>query len=296
VSGYSDTVLATAGLTNFWTLGGPTADLRGSAPLTYGAATAVVPSRVLGDDGTAFDRTATSYVTANPPPLSGAHSVECLFWLAAGTISNAWAVWGARPASGGYQTELFIDPGSNTSMHIDMGNGSPPWYAGTIFGSNIARNTWHHVVVAVGANGSWEVILDGTSIGANASAWSVSGSPLLFDATHGLTIGHYGRNFDTSYGLIGRVSHLAVYNTKLDVVTAQSHIAALGPGPTYTYSMYLPAGLARAYVRTPTASAFEGLRHKTLPRTWQMLPFLPGAGAGVPTSKPRPESGQLWPR
>jgi len=318
MSAYSDAVLATAGLVNFWKLGGATTDLKGSNALTYGSAMVPALGRVMGEEASLFSRadSANSYIIANPPPLSGAHSVEYLFWLDSATITAAWCLFGTRPASGGYSSEMFIDPGSNTSMHIDLGNGSPPWYSTVVFGSNIARRTWHHVVLAVSATGVWEVILNGASF--NNGTWDRSGLPLLFDATHGLTLGNYGRNFDATYALEGRMSHVAVYNTKLSVETAQAHIAALGeapiPPPTVYHAPVLNASLQRvrkaekigfitprptkvptpmSIVRTPRGTVAPGGVDWKFPTAPTIRSIALGSGGG---SAERSTSGQVWPR
>ena len=102
-----------------------------------------------------------------PPALSGAHSVETVFKIPSGTITNGWYVFGTRGASGefGYSTEFTIDPGDGGSLrHWCPGNGSE-WAADPgRSGSNITRDVWHHTILAIGADGSWEIFLDGVEL------------------------------------------------------------------------------------------------------------------------------------
>jgi len=282
---YKDVVLATPSLIHLWPLGPNAAaaddNLVGASPLTLGSALVWDPATGTGDIpdpavAARFNRAsaANNQAIAAPAALSGAHSIEVLFKIPSGGTSVGWYLFGTRGSTPGYSTEWTVeaDAGGSASLRHNMGNGSA-WYSPPGAGY-VVRDRWHHAIFAIGADGSWEMFLNGISIG--TGVWALSGTPLLFDATHNLTIGNYSRTYDANWSFQGWMQMFAIYNTKLDLATAEAHAAGFPPsilelaspeindfGPPLTAILLSPAMVAE-----------------------------PGGGEG----SPRPVSGQTWPR
>jgi hypothetical protein len=266
---YSDVILAEPTLRHFWHLGANNTDLKGGVGLTYGSA---VVRNVTGyapeDTATVFDRNTNAYGTADPTAYAGAHSVEVLFSADPATMTNGWYIFGTRTAGGAIlSTEWTLDPASNTTMRFALGNGSTSWSSSTL-AAGLLRNVWHHAVLAIGSDGSWEIFLDRVSVG--SGTWGITGTPTLFTATNKLTLAHYSRSFDVNWAFKGIMQNFAIYTSKLTLAQVQAHYDAL---PPRTYR--LPLG------DFPTA-----------PREFFPLP-VGGGGSG---SGDRPLFGQLWPR
>jgi len=282
---YKDVVLATPGLIHLWPLGPDVAaaddDLVGATPLVLGSSlTWSLAGLGRVDDpriATGFHRSSSSNSHANSAPtgLSGAHSIEVLFKVPAGLSGSGWYLFGTRGAIGGqFSTEWTVDSALGTSLRINLGNGAS-WYSPSGVAGGLARDTWHHAILAVGADGSWEMFLNGVSVG--GGIWGLSGLPLMFDATHNLTIGNYSRSFDPNWSFDGWMQHFAIYNTKLDLATAEEHFNALGVAPNII-------------LHGPELTVFGPPLTAILLSPSMVSDPVPGGGPV------RPISGQIWPR
>lgn len=285
---YLDTLLAEPNLLHLWTLGGDSSsgglDHEGSTVLTFGSIIswdAGTPGRVLdGGSPARFVRAQypNDYVIGAPPALSGAHSVEVLIKIpsAPALAANGWYIFGTRGTASNFSSEMTVDAPTR-KLRINLGNGAA-WHSPAAVATALTLDAWHHVVLTVSAAGAWEIYLDGVSVG--SGAWGLSGTPLVFDATHNLTIGNYGRGFDQNWAYEGWMQIFAMYDTALSAATVAAHYADLGSVPTHGL-LYPP----------------EYIDHGPALEAILLMPALAAAGAsdgGIGVA--RPDEGQTWPR
>ena len=206
-----------------------------TATFTVGAAIERLrPGRVVGDYSMRFNRSnpSNSFIQSIPTPYTGAHSIEIL--LKIGTIPA-----GQSPhiclSINGEATAWYMsttDP-ANPTMSFQLGGPGGNYFSPTGLGAGaLVPGTWHHCVLAVGADGSWELFIDAVSMG--TGIWARTGSPTFFKGpfTPVFIVGYNGLS---AFAFEGFMQHFAVYNTKLNSTTVAAHVAALGPEPTFTY-------------------------------------------------------------
>lgn len=282
MSDYSTLVAAHANLRNYWKLeeaSGLMTDVESGVIATPGAGVGRgVLGRIAGDLAQRFRRdvtASTATINAAPAALSGAHTIEFLanFVLTPVTNGATQYIFGTRGSGSGFSTEMNVEPSATSgklALRINLGNGAA-WYQPA--GVGAFDPGWRHVVLRVSAVGAWEILVDGVSIG--SGAWGLAGSPLLFDATHNLTIGNYSRGYDANWMFEGRLQHFAIYNIWLPDADIAAHVAELpSEAPAYTIRKRPDPVAVRRTVRILMRSGFQG------------------AGTG----SMRPASGQMWPR
>ena len=253
MSGYSDAILAEPSLVHLWPLrnGQPA---KGSTSLTIGSAVGLLHLGRAGDDpAMRFERLLqpNSYALMTPPSFTGAHTVEMLIRIGVHSASGIPHIFATPGLGNGHQhTELYLrrlqDVPGQPAMGFRISNGTNA-YLSPFFGDvDVWTAGFHHAVLAVGADGSWEFFIDGTSFG--TGTWgALGGTPVLFTSPYTTYIASSDGNFTSSSAFDGWIQHVAVYNTKLSLVEVQAHYAALGSVPTMVYRA--PAYAAPLYSR-----------------------------------------------
>ncbi|HEX5713921.1 MAG TPA: PKD domain-containing protein [Solirubrobacterales bacterium] len=231
---YSNAVLSTAGLTNYWRLGESSGStLNNSAAgsdgsksgATFGAAgpLSLDPDTALSFDGS------NDYATA-PLNLSGNSKVTIEFWLRWNSYSNnddiAFELTSNfNNSNGGF----LINPNSSSSggrFEVALGrNGS----RNNAYFTRPSANAWHH----------YAIVLDTTAAAANQIAVYVDGSPVsIVKGSSGTGAGNFanstlymmarngGSLFSSSLFGAGTLDEVAIYTQALSAAQISQHFTA----------------------------------------------------------------------
>lgn len=145
--------------------------------------------------------------------ISGACAVE--FWMLASSFSGA--VCGSRTGS---DMSFDCQVGAGV-IHADIGNGAA-WLSTSADMNNLPAGPWLYVVYNFLATG-WQGFVNARQL----ASGSYSGTPLMKDATHTMTVGWDGRNGDSTF--IGTFANLAIYSHVLTADRQAIHYAGGTP-------------------------------------------------------------------
>jgi RHS repeat-associated protein len=217
---------------SYWRLDEPAgstvaADTENINPGTYVNSPGLGASGALSGDpdkGVSFNGTNQLMTVVPNDTVAGAFSVEA--WINPSTGSGDLGVLGTRsPSDGGFDIQVL-----NGKLHGDAGDGTN-WLSNNLDApTTLSPGTWYHVVYVV-TPGSWTIYVNGSQA---ASGTLLSGTPLLWDATHQLAIGDIAPN-DPPYPFNGSVDEVAVYGVALTAAQVSNHYrAGTNPGQPIT--------------------------------------------------------------
>ncbi|MCW3015375.1 MAG: Conserved secreted protein of unknown function, putative domain, partial [Solirubrobacterales bacterium] len=231
VSSYGDTVLATAGLTNYWRMGeaaGPSlADSTGGASATATGGTFGVPGGPPGDPNTAVRFNGSTDSARAAVNLTSTSKVTVEFWLKWNAYSNNDALaMEFTPNFNGTDGGFLVDPNA-------------PQFGGT-FGVALGRaGSRNNVFFARPSAGAWHhyaFILDTTAPGASQITPYVDGRAVTYqksDSGTGAgpfassTLYWMSRGGSSLFGA-GDLDEVAMYDRTLSAATIAEHAAASG--------------------------------------------------------------------
>jgi PKD repeat protein len=241
--GYSDAVLATGGLLNYWTMGepiGPTiADSAGFNPATAsGGPTFGAAGGVPGETGSSIKFDGVNDAASTPLNLSGKTALTVEFWM-------KWNAWGNddrlamefTPDFNSVPGGFLIDPNSSYgSFAVSLGKGSSRNVA--LF-ARPSAGAWHH----------YAFVLDTTSPASQQIVPYVDGLPVNYSkAENGSGAGAFADSslyFMSRAGAAlfggGNLQDVAIYDQPLSAATVASHFASNGASGRPTASFQAPA-------------------------------------------------------
>jgi hypothetical protein len=232
LSAYSDAVLTTSGLLNYWRCGnasGDGPDARGEGQPSIGLIGGVThnaPGPLAHGDGGAFSFDGKDDCGVTELDLSAEATITVEFWLK----------WDAYAAD----DDLALEFTSNFNVFnggflIDPNNGGGLWGVG-IGDSGAKRNNAFFASPSAGAWHHYAFVLDATAEAADQITPYVDGAPVEYTkAEFGTGQGNFlkanlnvmCRNGATLFGG-GDLAHLAIYSGALSAETIAAHFAAAG--------------------------------------------------------------------
>ena len=264
MSAYFDAVQAEPSLLHHWPMRDE-ADAKGSASLTIGPAVQRLHRGRAGNDPALKFQSSSlagSYATFVPTAHTGAHTLEMLLKF---STQNSLHFPNLLTDGLGTQTALAMrdvgsDPANPVAIRLSICNDLSIYNAPYVGDATIfPMAEWHHCVFAVGADGSYEVIVNGVSRA--TGIWNKPGIPVLFKTAIQVNIGNPMIVDTLLYN--GWMQHFAAYTTKFNLAKAQAHYAALGSEPASLYRVSNLAYSSRTRVRDFGIATLT----KSLPRT-----------------------------
>jgi PKD repeat protein len=274
VSDYSDAVLGTPGLLDYYRLGesaGPTIhDAKGSANGTVGNATFGLEGGILGDPDTALGFNGTSSSGQVALNLSGTSQVTVEFWLKWNQYANNDAL------------ALELTPNFNENAGGFLVDPNAPEFGGTFgvgIGMNGTRNSifiarpsagvWHHYAFVLdstaSSNGEIVPYVDGQQVAFQQESTGTGGG--LFANS---TLYLFSRAGTSLFGA-GALDELALYNRALSAGTVLQHYSSHGTNrpPTAAFKVSPSAPVPGQSV-TLDASASGGTSAPIVDYQWDL--------------------------
>jgi len=243
ISNYGDTVLDTAGLTNYWRMGetaGPTiADSKGGVPGTITGGTFKVPGGPVNDPNTAIGFNGASDWGKANLDLSSRSVITVEFWLNWASYSNDDRL--AMEFTSNFNNNaggFLVDPNApqnGGTFAIGMGiDGS----RNNVYFTRPSAGVWHH----------YAIVLDTTAPGATQITPYVDGQAVTYTkGASGTGEGNFANSTlymmsraGTSLYGSGTLDELAIYNKALSAATVAEHYQSNGtnrrPNAAFTIS------------------------------------------------------------
>lgn len=184
--------------------------------LSYSVATAhhpfAPPATALNFDGT------NDYINvpAQGTVVSGNYTV--MAWVMPVHPTKAMHIFSTRE-SGEFSFDLQLTGGNK--IHADIGNGSTFFTTSADANYNYAINRWVHIAYVVSPTG-YKIYANGVQVGQG----SFTGTPLLLNANHYITI---GKNAAENTYFQGSIDEIKVYNTGLTETNVQTDMLSSTP-------------------------------------------------------------------
>lgn len=162
---------------------------------------------------------------AGSPSITGTWTLET--WVNV-YDTNTRGMFGSRGPSD-YSFDMLLESGN--TVHADFGNGSN-WIDLTASASyNYAINTWYYIGI-VFTPSEYSIWVNASEVGSG----TYSGTPLLTDNNHMLTIASVGLNAGAGYEFFyGRMAETALYTYGLSGTQFSSHFSAASSTNASTY-------------------------------------------------------------
>ena len=160
----------------------------------------------------------SGWITVPNLAISGTFSVEA--WVKATNSSATYAIVGSNTS--GFTLKLTPEDSTTGAMiHTNIGSGTAALNSTADAKFAWKPGVWYHIAETVigGTAGSYQIYVDGVQVGSGV----FSGTPVLADSTHTLTIGANGEG--GGYKLKGTLDEVAVYSGALSPQAVAAHYA-----------------------------------------------------------------------
>jgi YD repeat-containing protein len=238
---YSQRVLNTAGLINYWRMddltGSTLGDSRGGAPATLsGGPVLGAPGAVAGDPGTSVRFNGTTGAATANLNLSGTSKLTLEFWLKWNAFANDDDLaFEFTPSFNANPGGFLVDPNAP-----EQGG-----RFGVAIGSGLARNNAYFVRPSAGAWHHYALVFDATAAPADQIKPYVDGQAVSFTkSASGAGAGNFAnsqlyfmsRAAASLFGA-GDLDEVAVYNRALSAATIAGHFGGNPQAPTAAFTM-----------------------------------------------------------
>ncbi|TCC91080.1 MBG domain-containing protein [Pedobacter hiemivivus] len=170
-------------------------------------------AKLYAQPGNALRVTGTQYVTVPAKSTRIADNFTVMAWVMPTSTSGAMHIFSTRETA---ECSFDMQVVDGNRLHADIGNGSDFITTAADAAFKYTSNQWLHVAYTVSPTG-YKIYANGIEVGAG----TLSGGPLLLDATHKIVIGKNGT--ENTY-FKGNIDEVKVYNATLTAADVKAEM------------------------------------------------------------------------